>query len=108
MSHVAYRKPREGEQFIDYERREFGKQDVGTIVVTNDRERDCIVRFNKTRIEYQGNCCIRINGILHNENVLMWQPELKTQLGAETRRYLYDDIDYISHKEGVGAWVSDE
>src|ERR1700733_5226538 len=91
------------DRVYDFSRLDAGKRPDGFVLLVDDDEEMYTVVYPRRRIEYEGSQCVRIDGILHNQLVLLMYPELLYE-GDEEKRYWYGDLEWSSSEGGREEW----
>lgn len=97
------RTPEPMERLYDYGRMDKEQRPDGRVLLVDDEEGFCTVVF--PRVERRTDQCVRINGILHHENILLTNPELLYQ-GDYEKDYYFEEIQWSSNDGGKGAWLA--
>lgn len=95
--------PEPQDRVYDYRRRAAGKRPDGFMYAVDDEAGEYLVVYPTRRITYEGQC-VRIDGILHHSNVLLWHPEY-LYAGDETVDYYFGEIEWLSSVGGSEQWV---
>jgi hypothetical protein len=97
------RSPEPQDRLYDYRRLAAGKRPDGFVYDVDEEQGMYTVVFPKRRIVYERQC-IRIDGILHNQLILLMYPEYLYE-GSDEEQYFYGEISWSSSDGGMDAWV---
>jgi hypothetical protein len=100
------REPQPYEKVIDYDRLDARKRQDGFIVFIDEEQERYEVKYPATVVERRPDHCVRINGMLHHRNTLLFHPELALEGGDDYKRYDRMDLDWSSSNGGLGAWTT--
>lgn len=103
MVNLMKRSPEPLDRVYDFSRLDQGKRPDGLVLLVDDDNEMYTVVFPERVIEYRTDQCVRINGILHHRNTLVFNPELLYE-GQEETRYWYGDLEWSSSDGGKGEW----